>query len=98
MLAHGEHVLDVAPTRAPLLHYFQQNQDRMRYGTYRQHGYFIGSGVPLESAGKQLAVGRIKGPGMRWNVAELNSLLKLRCMSLDRSWQTYWKTQGPLAT
>ena len=40
---------------------------------------------------------RIKGPGMRWNVTELNSLLQLRCMFLDQSWQTYWEMQGPLA-
>jgi len=68
----------------------------MRYGTYRQKGYFIGSGA-IESAGKQLAAGRIKGPGMRWNVTEVNALLKLRCMFLEQSWQAYWKTQGPLA-
>ena len=67
---------------------------RMRYGTYRQRGYFIGSGA-IESAGKQLAAGRIKGPGMRWNVTEVNALLKLRCVFLEQSWQTYWATQGP---
>ena len=84
------------PVLAPILHYFEQNQARMRYGTYRQKGYFIGSGA-IESAGKQLAAGRIKGPGMRWNVTEVNALLKLRCMFLEQSWQAYWKTQGPLA-
>ena len=51
----------------------------------------------IESAGKQLAAGRIKGPGMRWNVTEVNALLKLRCVFLEQSWQTYWETQGPLA-
>jgi|SRR5215510_3847481 len=88
--------LDVRPALAPILHYFEQNQDRLRYGTYRQKGYCIGSGA-IESAGKQLAAGRIKGPGMRWNVTEVNALLKLRCVFLEQSWQAYWKTQGPLA-
>jgi hypothetical protein len=88
--------LDIRPPLAPILHYFEQTQDRMHYGTYRQKGDFIGSGA-IESAGKQLAAGRIKGPGMRWNVTEVNALLKLRCIFLEQSWQTYWKTQGPLA-
>jgi hypothetical protein len=58
---------------APIIHYFQQNHARMLYGTYRQRGYCIGSGA-IESAGKQLTAGRIKGPGMRCNVADLNAL------------------------
>jgi len=96
VITHLHVFLDIRPTPAPILHYFEQNQDRMRYGTYRQRGYFIGSGA-IEGAGKQLAAGRIKGPGMRWNVTELNALLKLRCVFLEQSWQTYWETQGPLA-
>jgi hypothetical protein len=96
VISHLHAFLDIRPTLAPILHYFEQNQDRMRYGTYRQRGYFIGSGA-IESAGKQLAAGRSKGPGMRWNVTEVNALLKLRCVFLEQSWQTYWETQGPLA-
>jgi hypothetical protein len=96
VIPHLHAFLDLRPTLAPILHYFEQNQDRMRYGTYRQKGYFIGSGA-IESAGQQLAAGRSKGPGMRWNVTEVNALLKLRCMFLEQSWQTYWETQGPLA-
>jgi hypothetical protein len=96
VIAHLQVFLDLRPALAPILHYFEQNQARMRYGTYRQKGYFIGSGA-IESAGKQLAAGRIKGPGMRWNVAEVNALLQLRCMFLEQSWHSYWKMQGPLA-
>ena len=96
VITHLHVFLDIRPALAPILHYFEQNQGRMHYGTYRQKGYFIGSGA-IESAGKQLAAGRIKGPGMRWNVSEVNELLKLRCVFLEQSWQSYWKTQGPLA-
>jgi hypothetical protein len=96
VITHLQAFLDLRPALAPILHYFEQNQARMRYGTYRQKGYFIGSGA-IESAGKQLAAGRIKGPGMRWNVTEVNALLKLRCVFLEQSWQSYWQTQGPLA-
>ena len=91
-----EHFLDLAPALAAILPYFQQNTERMRYGTYRQKGYFIGSGA-IESAGKLLSAARIKGPGMRWNVAELNLLLTLRCVFLEQSWQRYWESQALLA-
>jgi hypothetical protein len=96
VITHLQAFLGLRPALAPILHYFEQNQARMRYGTYRRKGYFIGSGA-IESAGKQLAAGRIKGPGMRWNVTAVNALLKLRCMFLEQSWASYWKTQGPLA-
>ena len=96
VLTHLERFLDLAPALATILHYFQQNASRMRYGTYRHRGYFIGSGA-IESAGKQIAAARIKGPGMRWNTAELNSLLTLRCVLLEHSWAAYWASQAALA-
>jgi len=68
----------------------------MRYGTYRQRGYFIGSGA-IESAGKQLTAARIKGAGMRWNVSALHALLTLRRVFLEQSWQTYWASCAQLA-
>ena len=96
VIAHLQRFVDIAPSLASIIHYFQQNQGRMRYGTYQQRGYFIGSGA-IESAGKQLTAARIKGPGMRWNVADLNALLALRCVFLERSWPTYWDAQAQLA-
>ena len=96
VIAHLQHFLDLSPALAPIIHYFQQNAGRMRYGTYRQRGYFIGSGA-IESAGKQLAAARVKGPGMRWNVTALNLLLTLRCVFLEHSWQSYWDSQALLA-
>ena len=96
VIAHLQHFVDLAPALAPIIHYFQQNAARMRYGTYRQRGYFIGSGA-IESAGKQLTAARIKGPGMRWNVEDLNALLALRCVFLEHSWQAYWNSHARLA-
>jgi hypothetical protein len=96
VITHLQRFMDLAPGLAPIIHYFQQNQVRMRYGTYQQRGYFIGSGA-IESAGKQLTAARIKGPGMRWNVADLNALLALRCVFLEHSWPAYWDAQAQLA-
>src|SRR5262249_55038721 len=96
VMAHIARFVDLAPALAAILHYFQQNAARMRYGTYRQRDYFIGSGA-IESVGKQLTAARIKGAGMRWNVPDLNALLALRCVFLERSWQTYWTAPARLA-
>jgi hypothetical protein len=96
VIAHLQYFLEIRPDLASVLGYFQHNAARMYYGTYRQRGYFIGSGA-IESAGKQIAAARIKGPGMRWNVTDLNALLVLRCVFLERSWQTYWTAPARLA-
>jgi len=96
VIKHLEHFLDIRPQLAAVLHYFEQNAARMRYGTYRQRGYFIGSGA-IESAGKQITAARVKGPGMRWNVTDLNALLTLRCVFLEQSWQSYWNSYARLA-
>jgi hypothetical protein len=96
VIVHLQRFLDLAPALAPIIHYFQENGARMRYGTYRQRGYFIGSGA-IESGGKQLTAARIKGAGMRWNVPDLNALLALRCIFLEHSWQAYWDSHAQLA-
>lgn len=96
VITHLQHFVDLAPGLESIIHYFQQNQGRMQYGTYQQRGYFIGSGA-IESAGKQLTAARIKGPGMRWNVTDLNALLTLRCLFLEHSWPTYWDAQAQAA-
>jgi hypothetical protein len=96
VIAHLQRFVDIAPGLASIIRYFQQNQARMYYGTYQQRGYFIGSGA-IESAGKQITAARIKGPGMRWNVTDLNALLALRCVFLEHSWTTYWDAQAQRA-
>jgi hypothetical protein len=96
VITHLQHFVDLAPGLDSIIHYFQQNQGRMQYGTYQQRGYFIGSGA-IESAGKQLTAARIKGPGMRWHVTDLNALLTLRCLFLEHSWTTYWDAQAQRA-
>jgi hypothetical protein len=88
--------VDIAPDLGPIMHYFEHNQVRRHYGTYRPRGYFLGSGA-IESAGKQLTAARSKGAGMRWNVTDLNALLALRCVFLEQSWTTYWDAQAQLA-
>lgn len=96
VITHLQRFVEIAPDLEPIIHYFQHNQARMHYATYRQRGYFIGSGA-IESAGNQLTAARMKGAGMRWNVTDLNALLALRCVFLEQSWTTYWDAQAHLA-
>ncbi|MGE0827714.1 MAG: hypothetical protein AB7G75_36945 [Candidatus Binatia bacterium] len=96
VITHLQHFVDLAPGLESILHYFQQNHARMQYGTYQQRGSFIGSGA-IESVGKHLTAARIKGPGMRWNVADLNALLTLRGVFLEHSWAAYWDAQARCA-
>ena len=46
--------------------YFENNQSRMLYGTYRALGFFYGSGV-VEVGCKTVIGARCKGSGMRWS-------------------------------
>jgi hypothetical protein len=96
VLPYLERFLALAPALATLLHSCHQNASRTRYGPYRHRGDFIGSGA-LKSAGQQLAAARIKGPGLRWHIAELTSLLTLRGVLLEPAWPAYWASQAALA-
>lgn len=57
--------------------YLQTHAHRMRYGSLRQAGWHIGSGV-VESACKGVVQGRMKGRGMRWSAEGAEAMLHLR--------------------
>lgn len=69
--------------------YLQNNASRMKYGTYTEKGYFIGSGT-IESTAKAVTQFRLKGPGMRWNIHDANKLLALRSALDDGRLHDYW--------
>lgn len=88
--------LDLSPQLATILQYLENNQSRIRYGYFRQRGFYIGSGA-VESAGKRLAQGRIKGSGMHWNICDLNKVINMRCRFFENSWDSMWDAQRKLA-
>jgi len=83
---------DRNPELIKSLTYLKNNKHRMLYGSFRSQGLLIGSGA-IESAGKRIAHSRVKGSGMRWNIDDLNKVIKLRCAFYDSSWGKYWNTQ-----
>jgi hypothetical protein len=57
--------------------YFQNNAERMRYGTFRKKGYHIGSGV-VESACKHVLGRRLDQAGMYWRKENAEAIACLR--------------------
>lgn len=57
--------------------YLRHHAHRMRYQTFREAGYHIGSGV-AEAGCKSVVQARLKGTGMRWSEAGAEAMLHLR--------------------
>ena len=74
--------------------YFDTNQTRMLYGSYREAGYFIGSGV-IEAGCKNVVGQRVKQSGMLWSLGGADNVLSVRCAVMNRVFDGFWQ-QGDL--
>lgn len=72
------------------LNYFLSNVERMQYGTFRQQGFFIGSGV-VEAGCKTVIGARCKQSGMFWGEPGAENILALRCVHTSRRLDQFWK-------
>jgi hypothetical protein len=72
------------------LGYFLNNRERMRYGTFRKKGYFVGSGV-VEAGCRSLIGQRCKQSGMFWSVPGATNILGLRCINASSQFPDYWR-------
>ena len=72
------------------LGYFVNNVPRMKYGTFRKQGYFIGSGV-VEAGCKTIIGSRCKQSGMFWSEDGAENILALRCINSSRRLDDFWK-------
>jgi len=73
--------------------YFKNNQHRMLYQTYRQNGWFIGSGV-VEAACKTVIGGRLKQSGMFWTVPGATNVLTLRTALKSNRLNSFWQQRS----
>jgi hypothetical protein len=72
------------------INYLERNRSKMTYQTFRQAGYFIGSGVV--EAGCKVVVGqRLKQSGMLWSLKGAEHLLAVRCALLSGWFEAFWK-------
>ena len=70
--------------------YFERNYSKMLYQTFRQAGYFIGSGV-VEAGCKTVVGQRLKQSGMLWSRKGASHLLAVRCALLSGWFEDFWK-------
>ncbi len=75
---------------AEALGYFERNVQRMQYGTFRENGWFIGSGV-VEAGCKTVIGARCKQSGMFWSKQGAENVLALRCIHSSQRLDTFWK-------
>ena len=68
--------------------YLEQNQERMRYGEYREWGLVIGTGA-VEGAVRNVVGMRQDGPGMRWGRGRDELILQLRCIVVNGQWKEF---------
>ena len=95
-----ERMRQQAPRRGPKrkaalkrIAYFQERKDQMRYATFRQAGFFVGSGV-IEAGCKTLIGKRLKQSGMFWSVAGANAIIAARCCIYSRRFEQFWEDTG----
>ncbi|MBN1126621.1 MAG: hypothetical protein JXA82_16570 [Sedimentisphaerales bacterium] len=74
------------------LHQFVAKRIAMTdYPTFRAKGYDCGSG-PTESCCGTLTR-RLKGPGMRWDKDNAESMMALAALRHSNLWNTYWNSK-----
>ena len=69
-----------------ILTYYENNKERMYYGTYKQKGLLIGSG-PIESAHRNVIQKRLKLSGQRWKKQGLQRIANLRVVHKSNKWE-----------
>lgn len=74
-----------------LLKYYQNNEHRMQYATFRKQGYLIGSG-PIEGAIRQVIQQRLKLSGQRWTKKGAQQVANLRVAQKSAQWQKVLQT------
>lgn len=68
-----------------VLRYYEQNQARMQYKTYRDKGLLIGSG-PMEAAHRNVIQQRLKLSGQRWTIPGAQYIATLRATHKSGHW------------
>ena len=68
--------------------YLRNNAERMRYDEYLAAGYPIASGV-IEGACRYVIKDRMERTGMRWSMTGAQTMLELRCISVNEEWDAF---------
>jgi hypothetical protein len=71
------------------LAYLEKREVQMRYPSFQEQGWPIGSGM-VESGNKLVVEARLKGAGMHWERGNVNSMLGLRNIACSDRWTDEW--------
>lgn len=77
---------DKQKQQTELLTYLRNNLSRMYYKTYRNNGWYIGSGA-IEAANRNVVQKRLKLSGQRWTPQGLQQVANLRVAYLSNLWE-----------
>jgi hypothetical protein len=80
---------DARRARDTALNYLTKRLDQIQYARFQALGFPIGSGS-VESANKLVVEARLKGSGMHWARAHVNSLVALRTIACSDRWAEAW--------
>jgi hypothetical protein len=79
-----------------LMNFVSQRKEMIRYPTFRERGWQIGSG-PTESQCK-LCTKRLKGYGRRWDRPNATAVAALDTLDRNGQWQQFWPNPCAAAT
>lgn len=77
---------EVEKLRNDAIRYYRNNKKRMRYKTFKEAGYLIGSGA-IESAHRNVVQQRLKLSGQRWSVKGAQQIVNLRAYQKSNRWK-----------
>ena len=69
-----------------VIRYYENNIERMKYGTFIKKGYLIGSGS-IESAHRNVVQQRLKLSGQRWSIEGAQRIVNLRAYRKSKRWK-----------
>ena len=75
----------VIQEKESLLTYLKNNKARMKYGTFKNKGWLVGSGA-IESAHRTVIQKRMKLSGQRWTLNGAQQILNLRVAHKNENW------------
>lgn len=76
---------EIKDTKEKIIHYLEENEDRMQYGSYIEKGLLIGSGA-IEAAHRHVTQKRLKLSGQRWSIKGAQAISNLRCYQKSNAW------------
>lgn len=77
---------ETAEALKDIIRYYENNIERIQYGSFLKQGYLIGSGA-IESAHRNVIQQRLKLSGQRWSISGAQRIANLRAYRKSNRWR-----------